>query len=58
MAKEYTLEELKDETCQSFGGLNCIAHQCMFVCVLEQARHKARGKDNDKNKDKEKDKKV
>jgi hypothetical protein len=36
--KTYTKEELEKHTCKSFGGNNCILHQCMFECVLEQAK--------------------
>ncbi len=40
---EYTIEELSKETCNSFGGNNCVLHQYMFGCVLEEAKKKARG---------------
>lgn len=35
-----TLQELEKHTCKSYGGNNCILHQCMFGCVLEKAKQK------------------
>ena len=49
---EYTLEELAKETCSSFGGNNCVLHQCMFGCVLEEAKKKAREKAGKKDDNK------
>ena len=40
--KTYTVQELEKETCSSFGGSNCVLHQCMFGCVLHQAKQKAK----------------
>lgn len=34
---DLSLEELKKETCSSYGGNNCVMHQCMFGCVLQKA---------------------
>ncbi len=39
--KQYTTEELSKETCRSFGGNNCVLHQCMFDCVLNEAKKRA-----------------
>lgn len=36
----YTLEQLEKETCRSFGGSNCVLHQCMFFCALQEAKKK------------------
>ena len=38
---EYKLEDLQNETCRSFGGNNCALHQCMFKCVLAEAKKNA-----------------
>lgn len=35
---QYTIQELEKQTCQSFGGINCVLHQCMYECVLEKAK--------------------
>lgn len=43
---ELTLEELEKKDCRSYGGDNCALHQCMFSCVLEDAKKKV--KQNDK----------
>lgn len=37
---ELTLEQLKKETCQSYGGNNCVLHGCMFECALQAAMRK------------------
>lgn len=37
----YTIKELEEQTCQSFGGNNCVLHGCMFGCQLEAAKKKA-----------------
>lgn len=39
--KEYTLQELENRTCQSFGGNNCVLHGCMFGCTLVEAKKQA-----------------
>jgi len=41
---QLTLDELKKETCQSYGGNNCVLHGCMFSCQLTDAM-KARMKE-------------
>ncbi len=38
---ELTLEQLEKETCSSYGGVNCVLHQCMFYCVLEKDKKDA-----------------
>ncbi len=35
---EYSLKELNNDTCRSFGGNNCVLHQCMFNCRLIEAK--------------------
>ena len=37
----YTIEQLEKESCSSFGGNNCVLHQCMYGCVLQDAKKKA-----------------
>lgn len=34
--KPLTVKQLQKETCRSFGGNNCVLHQCMFGCVLQK----------------------
>jgi len=36
--REHTKDELDKHTCSSFGGNNCVLHQCMFYCVLQKAK--------------------
>lgn len=48
---EYTTKELEKETCSSFGGSNCVMHQCMFFCVLDAAKKRAIEKEKGKVED-------
>jgi hypothetical protein len=49
-AQPISLEDLEKETCQSFGGINCVLHQCMFECVLNKAKERATNSDKNKVK--------
>lgn len=32
----YTIEQLKNMSCASYAGSNCVLRQCMFFCVKQQ----------------------
>lgn len=41
MSKVWTLKELEQQSCSSFGGNNCAMHGCMFNCQLREAKIRA-----------------
>jgi len=46
-----TLKKLNEHTCRSYGGNNCVLHQCMFYCVLWKAKQEAAKREGVEEKD-------
>jgi len=46
MEKHYLLKDLEKMDCRSFGGNNCVLHQCMFSCVLSDEIKKAKERES------------